>query len=180
MNFDSIDLQEVVGGLRCRGSLISRIWKSTKNNINFKINLCVNQSMWLMDQYIYIYWLSHNAFKNHNFIILFNLTKLADIKREKHYKIRFDIRRYDKCARLLEAASHKDKSIHRGSISCVSNSVDSLWISLTRISSGQWLNKHDVLHGTIDPPVVTFHNSYYYYYCYYYYNCRRYKPSLVR
>lgn len=125
------DLQEVVGGLRCRGSLISRIWKSTKNNINFKINLCVNQSMLLMDQYIYIYWLSHNAFKNH--IILFNLTKLADIKREKHYKIRFDIRRYDKCARLLEAASHKDKSIHRGSISCVSNSVDSLRISLSRI-----------------------------------------------
>lgn len=64
-----------------------------------------------------------------NHIILFNLTKLAEIKREKHYKIRFDIRRYDKCAWLSEAASHNNKSIHTGSISCVSNSVDSLWIS---------------------------------------------------
>lgn len=134
MNFDSIDLQEVVGGLRCRGSLISRIWKSTKNNIQCKLqnqSLCKSVNLADGPIHIYIYWLSHNAFKNH--IILFNLTKLADIKREKHYKIRFDIRRYDKCARLLEAASHKDKSIHRGSISCVSNSVDSLWISLSRI-----------------------------------------------
>lgn len=60
-----------------------------------------------------------------NHIILFNLTILAEIKREKHYKIRFDIRRYDKCAWLSEAASHNNKSIHTGGTSCVSNS-DSL------------------------------------------------------